>query len=389
MRLFEVKDTGIITIDYSEIKSELIDAFRKSFGQDLNIDAATPQGQLILIMAEMINHFQINLLKVYNSFNPYTATGVGLDNVGALFGYYRRKGAPTSVYITLKGKKGVVVPSGFILSDKKGEKYKALDDITIEETGQAVALFQNVNVGKIPAPAGTVTEIETPIEGLESATNQADGTVGNEAEDDYSFKSRIVSNWLNIRGTSHFTSLLDKLKALPGVIDLYGVENPSSKVLTTHGINVDPHGIGLVILGGKGEDIAEVIFKTKSLGCATSGNTFVTYKDKISGAAYRYNIYRPKPIPIKIKVYYKKTDRAGTDALGYIKQKIASYILQNPIKITDTLTGLSFAGADLSAVQLIDIKINFASEEGYKEYINLSYLQQAFLSPDYIEIEEV
>lgn len=389
MRLFEVKDTGIITVDYSEIKSELIDAFKKSFGQDLNIDAATPQGQLILIMAEMINHFQINLLKVYNSFNPYTATGVGLDNVGALFGYYRRKGAPTSVYITLKGKKGVVVPSGFILADKKGEKYKALDDITIEETGQAVALFQNVNVGKIPAPAGTICEIENPIEGLESVTNQADGVTGNKTEDDYSFKSRIVSNWLNIRGASHFTSLLDKLKALPGVIDLYGVENSGNKMLTTHGINVEPHGIGLVILGGKGEDIAEVIFKTKSLGCATSGNNYVTYKDKISGAAYRYNIYRPTPTPIKIKVYYKKTSATGADVIGYIKQKIASYVLQNPIKITDTLTGLFFAGADMGAVQLIDIKINFASESSYKEYINLSYLQQAFLSPDYIEIEEV
>lgn len=389
MRLFEVKDTGIITIDYSEIKNELIDAFKKSFGQDLNIDAATPQGQLILIMAEMINHFQINLLKVYNSFNPYTATGVGLDNVGALFGYYRRKGAPTSVYITLKGKKGVVIPSGFILADKKGEKYKALDDITIEETGQAVALFQNVNVGKIPAPAGTITEIENPIEGLESVTNLADGTVGNETEDDYSFKSRIVSNWLNIRGTSHFTSLLDKLKALPGVIDLHGIENASNKPIKTHGIEVAPHSIGLVILGGKGEDIAEVIFKTKSLGCATSGNVYVNYKDKISGVVYRYNIYRPIPIPIKIKVYYKKTSATGADVLGYIKQKIDSYIQRNPIKITDTLTGVSFAGADMDAVQLIDIKINFASESSYKEYINLSYLQQVFLSPDYIEIEEV
>ena len=79
----------IQTID--EIKSELEAEYRGVFGDNVDVSAESPFGQIIGIHAEREAKVQQTLQLVYNAFDPNAARGVQLDRLAALTGSTRDK----------------------------------------------------------------------------------------------------------------------------------------------------------------------------------------------------------------------------------------------------------------------------------------------------------
>ena len=360
MSTFNVTPNGVITVDTMDVLAEYQEAYKAALGSDLNLDASAPQGQLIT--NDVNNHtvLQAEIVNAINNYSVFYATGRALDVAGSRYGYYRKAGVATVVVATVSGSQGTIIPSGSKASDGSHE-YTLLNTTTIPAGGSTTAQFQCTEPGTIYCPAGTLTEIATPVVGWDTITNVNDGVAGYATETDSAFRQRIVANMLQKRGRSTLGALVDNMAALPNVISVVGRENPTDNTVTIDSVEMEPHSIYVCILGGDSESIAKVMAEQKTMGAATVGNTVVTYLDNTINYAYQYNVQRPTDVALYVKVQYKDNlySPIQSTVTEQIKAVLQEYVANHPFMIGQTISGpdLSAAFADFNTADIISISI--------------------------------
>lgn len=390
MSLFSVSPLGVITVDMSEIENDVVNAWKQALGQDLNTDAGTPQGQLIIQDVQNLSYVQDEYLKLANSFSVYYAEGDALDRAGAFFGYYRKFGVATVVSVTLTGTAETVVPSGTAFSNGENE-FDLTEDAEIGANGTVTAQAQCTESGAIPCLAGTLTTISTPVSGLDSVTNPTDGIKGYATETDNEFRNRITANWLNARAKALLPSIIDRVAALPNVHSVVGRENYAPYQQVIDGVTMERNSIYLCVLGGNGSDIAEVLTQTKTLGAGTNGGTMVSFYEPSIEYHYNYLIERPAYTPIKVQIEYKTNAFTTADVASTAKETLISFVTSNPFKVGQTVAGNALANAfdDFPYFDLLSLKVALASSETFTDYVGITIEQVAVLSSDDITISEV
>lgn len=360
MSTFNVTPNGVITVDTMDVLAQYQEAYKKALGDDLNLDASTPQGQLII--NDVNNHtvLQAEIVNAINNYSVFYATQHALDVAGSRYGYYRKAGVATVVVATVSGTQGTVIPAGALASDGTNQ-YALLNTTTIPANGTTTAQFQCTTVGTIYCPAGTLNEIVTETTGWETITNVNDGVAGYDTESDSAFRQRIVANMLQKRGRSTLGALVDNIAQLPNVISVVGRENPTDNTITTDTVVMEPHSIYVCILGGDSTSIAKVIAEQKTLGAATVGNTVVTYLDETINYAYQYNIQRPADLALYVKVEYKENlyTPIQSTVTAQVRSILQEYIANHPIAIGQTISGtdLAPAFADFTMADIISISV--------------------------------
>lgn len=380
MSMFTVTNQGVITVDTSSVRSDFEQAYKTALGTNLNTDVSTAAGQLITNDTTMVTTAQQECVAIANESNPYYATGQALDVAAAFYGYYRKQGVPTTVVATLTGSSGVAIPAGAIVSDGTNQ-YSLLDATSIPSTGSVSAEFQCTTTGPIECPAGTLTEIITTISGWDSVTNPTAGIVGYNSENDNVFRDRITANFLNKRARAILGAIIDNVAAIDNVVSVVGGENPIDETAIVNGIEMPPHSIYLTVLGGNDATIAQVIAEQKTMGAETVGNTQVAYTDPRIGYQYTYNIYRPTVVPIYVQVQYTANAYTPANADTQIMGLISEYVINNPFKIGQTISGNMFgvALAEYNKVDLLAIKVS-TDNSTWTDYVNISQTQVAVLS---------
>ena len=389
MTMFHVTSQGVITVDTSSIKQDLEEAYKSALGANLNLESSTPQGQMIINDTASLTTAMNEVVNIANNFSIYTAKGAALDVVAAFYGYYRKQGVATTVYITVTGTNGTVIFAGSIVSDGT-HKYITLDTITIA-SGTGKVWAQCTEKGYILCPPNTVTTIETLITGWDTVDNVNAGISGYATETDNEFRQRITANWLNIRARSILGAIIDNVAALDNVISVLGRENPTKNSVTVDGITFEPNSIYLCILGGNDKDIAKIISSQKTLGAATNGNTSVMYQDTDVGQNISYLIQRPSVVVLAVQIEYMANNYTSADVENQIKDLILQYIANNPFKIGQTISGniLSQALSDFNQINLLSFKIKKTSDVDYSDYINLTISEVASLDSAHITFSEV
>jgi uncharacterized phage protein gp47/JayE len=386
MSFFIVTPAGVITVDTSEIKTDIENAYKEALGEELNLDASTPQGQLIINDTETLTSTMVEVVKLANSFSVYTAEGKALDVAGSFFGYYRKQGIKTVVLCKLIGLTGTVINAGSIVSDGVNN-YVLLDNITIGEDGTITGEFQCETAGKIFCIAGSINTIVTPIIGWDTVTNEIDGITGNDRENDNEFRKRITQNRLSIRAKSILSSIVDKIGQLPDVLSVVARENQSDTTQVIDGATLLPHSIYLCILGGYSKDIAKLLTENKTLGAQTNGDVIVEWYDEDIKYFYRYKIARPSFVSIKIQLTYKNNQYTPLNVEDRLKDEIMNYIADNPFKIGE---GVSANTLDKSIqnVDYINIVSFLVGTDGinYGNFIDINIDQIATISKNDIEI---
>lgn len=388
MSLFSVTNQGVITVDTTDVKTEFEQAYKEALGADLNLDASTPVGQLVINDTTALTTAMAECVAMANEGNVYYATGQALDVAASFYGYYRKGATPTTVVATITGTNETLIPAGSRVSDGTNE-YVLLDTTSIPNTGTTTAEFQCVTPGAIECAAGTLTEIVTTVSGWGTVTNANNGIVGTDQESDNAFRDRITANFLNKRARSILGAIIDNIAALDNVISVAGHENPTDNTVTYDGISMEPHSILLSVFGGSGNDIATVIGHQKTLGAATVGNTNVAYTDEIVDYQYIYQIYRPSEVSLYVKVEYANNAYSGPATESDVKGLIISYLAENPIKIGQTVSG-NILGNALSSYNKADILSIKVSTDGtsWEDYISLNIGQIGVLSESNITVTE-
>ena len=87
-----IDETGLHMPTYEERLEELMTAYRQIFGEEIMLDPAVPDYQLLSVFARALDDTSALVLDDYHSRNPGYATGAGLDLAAMQYGISRLSG---------------------------------------------------------------------------------------------------------------------------------------------------------------------------------------------------------------------------------------------------------------------------------------------------------
>lgn len=290
---------------FDEIKTELENDFKSVFGPNINISESEPLGQIIGILAEREALVWELSEGVYNSQYPSTAEGVPLENVAAITGTTKLSATKSNAVITITGISTTIVDAGFIVSvnGSPNDQFETLQQVTIGGGGTVDADVEAVNFGPTLAPAGSLTEIDTPVSGVTSVTNAADAIVGRDEETDAELKARrkqsLQKGITTIEGIrNHLLQTVDDVNAVFVIENVLDVPDGDGR---------PGHSFETVVDGGVDADIAQGIFEAKPAGIETFGTESEIITDS-QGGNHTINFSRPSDIDIYIIVNITKNN---------------------------------------------------------------------------------
>lgn len=383
---------GFITESVEEVRKNVqqvwVDAFKSPDLPELNTAAETPQGQLIDAQTAAIMNKDNEFLFLANQFNPATATGIFQDALAQLYFLSRQPATSTIVSCICTGLQGVVIPAGAVIQTISGLQLINTADGQIGQSGSIILDFKVTDTGPVPVGAGTATIIVTQIPGWDSVTNIAAGIVGRNEESRQEFAIRIQKSVaVNSQGSTD--AIYAALANLPGVVAVVVLENDTDEAVEKEGVNITAHSICISIYGGNNNDIAETIYNKKDMGCGTIGNTQISYTNS-RGTIFNYNILRPEPYPIGIRVTINNTASLSSNIKSAVQQAVFDNFNgldgYSPVAMAQTLYATRFIpgiiNTGVQSVEAVEININ----ESYVETVTFNAIQIPTLDINDIEV---
>lgn len=312
---------GFIRTRLDERLAEIQAKMRAIFGDDISVDADDIDGQTLGIYAEAASNLDQLAEDIYQGFNPQYATKQALSRLVQLNGIRRIAGAYSTATIRAVGTQGTVIPAGSqVSSPTTGVKFVTQAEATIGVSGQVDIAASATEMGALLAPAGTLTKIDTPVYGWQSATNPADATPGRDEETDEQLRQRRAQSTAT-PAQAVLDALYGAIANIPDVLQVRVFENPAD---TTDANGMPPHSIYCVVDGGDDADIAAAIWVRKTAGATLVGTEEVVTTD-VQGNPHTMRFSRPGDVDVHIEV--NVTTRTGwpTDGDERIKAALVAW----------------------------------------------------------------
>lgn len=272
MTEYGVTPTGFVLKPLPAILLELEQRQRADIDPEWNTDSDSLGGQYNGIVGDQLAQLWEVLEAVSYSLSRDGAIGASLDIIGSINGTRRKPASKSAVPLTLNLNAGVSVLAGAIVSVTGNPSIRVvtLADVT-NGTGAAAnvtALAEAEVAGNVTAVVGTLTVIETPVAGWNSATNPEPLGGGTAIESDTAYYQRQLAE-LAAGGGGTLPGLRADLLHVPGVDAAIVVENNTDAVVD----GMPPHSFEAIVLGA-GDDaaIAAVIWANKPAGIRPHGS---------------------------------------------------------------------------------------------------------------------
>ena len=375
--VLEFKDSTDILSDYQN--------FFKSIFPDLNLEPNTPQGNFIAFLAEIDSVTIQNLSELVNIFFN-GGSGKMLDlQMWNLFRAKRKNAIFGYAKIKAFGIPYTEIPGGFIVSDGD-QNFKSEATCYIGENGEVEFLVTATEINESIALTDTITQIITPILGVERVTNEASSVAGIPQETDSAFYKRCIT-YNSLYKNSSFRSVMANVAQLDGVVKLNGFENPTSGEVEYKGETFQPHSFGVVCIGGDDTEIAKTIRDCKSLGSLAQGNVAVDFTDDTFQNVSTFRFYRPTNTSLKFSVKARLYKQSPNAYETIIKDGLKLFV--DNLQIGDYFTQpqvSQFLQDYCKGFDIADLKIALQSGVLGYEPISLEFLQNATISDNDIEI---
>jgi hypothetical protein len=298
---------GLQTKTLTEIVDELATEMKDIYGDDINLDQNSPDGQHLNIFGQSGVDMREILAAAIASLDPDQAEGRTLDLRVALNGIERRSGTFTMVNINITTDRAVTLKgldaniqdvngSGFSVKDGIGNIFILAQTQEISGAGTNTFLFRAKNLGRVIALPNTITIPETIVAGVTAINNPGAAVqqgVDEESDADLKTRRRIS---LGLTGTGQVYNIESALRALDGVTDVWVEENDTAVTVG----DVPPHSIWAIVEGGADADIGWTIYARRGAGCGTYGSVSVTVIRENGRPAVFY-FDRPVEVPLYVK----------------------------------------------------------------------------------------
>lgn len=249
-----IDDHGFNRTRYQELRAEIAERFRATFGTAIKTDVRSVFGQLISILAYSEDRLAAAMQQLLDAFNPYAARGDALSRLATIMGTARTRGFPPDVMITITHNSAVTsINVDFTLADSQGLEYRPRSTITCSGTSTS-AWFIAVRVTDYRAPAHTITRIVTPVPGVTAVDNPDRARKGQIFESDAKLRQRLLQT--SSQNSSTVDGIRRVLSEVDGVTYAMVLHNPTG---STDANGLKPHSVLPIITGGYADDIAEAL----------------------------------------------------------------------------------------------------------------------------------
>lgn len=323
--------SGLNTESLTQIVTNLENGFKLIYGSDINVDANSPDGQMINLFAQAKIDLLDTISQVYNSFSPAAAIGITLDQRCALNGVVRQGATNTVIQADVTCDRVVNLiglntggANVFQISDSQGNLFQLIDDQTTIN-GTATYSFQAVESGAVEAVPNTVTQIVTITLGVLSVNNPNDPiTQGVNEETDGQLRLRRQLS-VSLPSQGYNEGLTAGLLSIENVVGVKVYENNTS---VTDIYGTLPHTIWCVIDGGDNDALAEVIYNKRNAGAGMRGAVTIPIAQP-NGFNIPIKFDRPTLIDLWIELTITSIDPAHLIDDAYIKNQIFDRVVYN------------------------------------------------------------
>ena len=261
-------------MDFTTIKEN----FLASIKQELPNANASENSNLYKIaypMLNEINNLYSDLQDFIDNKYVYTAEGEWLDKFLSNFNFIRKQGSKAITYIITNDSTPftTVLEGELQVQDTNENVFTNTDDFLVDGTGFATIKMESVGTGSVQNVAiGTLTDIVTPVSGINTVSNFDIGEGGQDQENDTQFRNRYLAGRQG-KGLWNTDGIQSSLLALDGVISAVVEENDTNATVGS----LTAHSIRCIVDGGEDEEIAQVIFEKTDSGITKIGNTSIVY----------------------------------------------------------------------------------------------------------------
>ena len=366
-----IDEAGFHLADFEDFLAFNQDAFRQIYGQDVNLDADTQDGQWVTHIAQTQYDIASLCAATFNRFSPSTAEGDALRRQIKINGIKANPATHSTVDVVIVGTEGTVITNGKV-RDSADNSWSLPASVTIPASGQITVTATADEDGPIEAAAGAVSRIGTPTDGWISVSNPSIAVPGKDAQSDAELRilqtnstaqpSRIgtpTDGWISVSNPSIavpgkdaqsdaelrilqtnstaqpsqsiLQGIQGELLSLDGVTRLRMYENDTSE---TDDNGIPSHSISAVVEGGDSNAIAEVIRRRKTAGTGTYGTTSIVLTDSAM-MPITIKFFRPTTVSVKVKVTIDPLVGYASTYAEELKQQVCDYI--NSLGIGSTL----------------------------------------------------
>lgn len=271
-------ENGLQIKSFNEVKEDLTTGFRNTYGNDINVDSNSPDGQLINILSQVVIDMLELIQQVFNSFDPDYAIGKTLDQRVALNNIKRKGGTysytnivvTTTAACTLQGLNNVDAENAFTVSDAQGNQWVLTATQTPAAAGSYTYSFRAKEIGAVESLPNTITTIIKSVVGVSGVNNPSGLTVkGEDSETDSELKSRRRDS-IGIASQGYRESLRAALLNTQDVTYAQVYENESN---STDADGIPGHSIWVIVQGGTDANVAQAIYIKRNGGCGMKGST--------------------------------------------------------------------------------------------------------------------
>lgn len=280
----ELNERGLAIGTFTENTEKLTNELKAIYGEDINVDTNSPDGQFIGIFSQAKTDLEELLLGVWNSLNPERATGVALDRVFAFNGIRRKAGTYTYVNeeftfsnaCTLKGIEEDGAENAYTIRDNEGNQFLLVNRHEQSGAGNATLLVRAEKIGQVEVLPNTINTPVTVVLGVSSVNNPFPAvSVGINEETDFEFRNRRnLAIYAASKGFDE--SMKSSLLNLPDVTYAEVYDNRYG-AYSSYGVPL--HGIWAVVEGGGDKEVANAIFTKLSPGVPMFGSEEIYIND--------------------------------------------------------------------------------------------------------------
>lgn len=320
-------NNGLQVDTFRDIFQSLSDAYKGIYGQDIDLDQESPDGQRVAIEAQARTDIEAALQWLYSQMDPDFNTGDMQQIIAKLHGLYIRPGSRSQRDLKVTTDRPVLLYSGYKIRDQANQVWFVRQDITVPAGTTTVTFFAQ-KFGKVTGLiSDTFTQL-TPELGILSIISDTAVVVGRDEETPEQFRQRRNRSLEN-PATGSTGAIFAKVAQLAGVTDLNIDENDTK--VDDPDTGIPANSIWLVVEGGAVSEITEVMVKQKGGGTGTKGSVTGRYIESlvrpdgsILQIAHDLQFDRPvyKPLHIRLTARRKITnDPVDQDSL---KEALAS-----------------------------------------------------------------
>ena len=325
---------GIQVQTFQEIYDELAAGYRAIYGEDINLDPDSPDGQRVAIEAQLVLDSQSFGALEYNQRDPDFALGQSLNSIIKMSGITRRSATRSQVDVTIVTDRPLTLPVDYAVEDELGQSWTTLAIRDLSAGTTTVTLFAE-NFGAVEADPATIINPVTVVIGVLSVTNPLSATVGIDEETDQELRIRRNRS-LETPQSSSTGRMFTALASLPTVTDVAVYENDTD---VTDADGIPAHSLWVVVEGGAVSSVVETMVKNKTGGKGMVGSVTGTFNENIlrsDGTTFTIihsmTFDRPVNVPVLVRLDATRRDAGDPVDEALISQAIAArgfYIGEN------------------------------------------------------------